>query len=533
MTMRSAWIVCVLALCVPALEARKFYPDDPLLREPAPVPATQVKPRKISDIYDFFWHIVASPGEKQPPSNRIEAQDINTLGEVLEGSWYNKRHARQPMSPEQLVAGPGSENPPAEGPWTILSIKAEGVTPGFRIRDEKGRQYFLKFDPLGHRDMATAADVISSKFFHALGYHVPENYIVNFDRDRLRLAEGIAFRDSHGRLRKVTPRDVGEILTRVPRDPDGRLRATASRLLTGKPIGEYRYFGTRKDDPNDIVPHEHRRSLRGLQVFCAWLGHDDSRAINTLDTLVDEGGVPHVRHHLIDFGSTLGSASTKMNSPRSGFVRLFAWEAAAAEFLSLGLYVPKWATIDYPDLPSVGRFSDLYFSPKSWTPEYPNPAFNNRLPEDEFWAAEQVMAFTDDDIRAIVKTGQYTNPSAEFYVTDVLIRRRDMIGRTYLSKPLSLSRIRIDKGRLAFDDLAVVYGYVSAAPQYQYSWFALDNEKETRTWIKDGRGLEVPSSPSPYIGVEIAAPGDERRRVTVYLRKAPGSYEVVGIERAL
>ena len=35
------------------------------------------------------------------------------------------------------------------------------------------------------------------------------------------------------------------------------------------------------------------------------------RAGNTLDTLVEEGGKAHVRHHLLDFGATLGSATLK------------------------------------------------------------------------------------------------------------------------------------------------------------------------------------------------------------------------------
>ncbi len=48
--------------------------------------------------------------------------------------------------------------------------------------------------------------------------------------------------------------------------------------------------GTRSDDPNDLVPHEHRRELRALRVFGAWTNLVDWKAGNTLDTLVEENG---------------------------------------------------------------------------------------------------------------------------------------------------------------------------------------------------------------------------------------------------
>ena len=46
-------------------------------------------------------------------------------------------------------------------------------------------------------------------------------------------------------------------------------------------------------------------------------------------------------------------------------------------------------------------------------------------------------------IRAVVKTGSYSDPSAEKLLADVLIKRRDKIGRVYLTKvnPLSSSRL--------------------------------------------------------------------------------------------
>ena len=43
------------------------------------------------------------------------------------------------------------------------------------------------------------------------------------------------------------------------------------------------------------------------------------------------------------------------------------------------------------------------------------------------------MAFTDEMIRAAVRTGQYSDPAAEKHVADTLIARRDAIGRAWLT----------------------------------------------------------------------------------------------------
>jgi hypothetical protein len=266
-------------------------------------------------------------------------------------------------------------------------------------------------------------------------------------------------------------------------------------------------------------------------VFCAWLNHEDSRAINTLDTLVEEGKYKYVRHYLLDFGSTLGSASTGPNSPRSGFEQFFTWRSAAKQFFSLGLYVPVWARINYPKFPSVGLFSAQGFDPVTWTPEYPNPAFDNRLAEDTFWAARQVMSFTDDELRAIVQTGRYTDPAAAKHVADTLIARRDAIGRAYLRQPLTLDSIRIEKGTLQFIDLAVHHGYMTAKPEYRIRWFTFDNETARKTDIPDAMGATIPASVrSDYLGADITA-GDNKRCVTVYVRNAPNQARIVGIDR--
>ena len=128
--------------------------------------------------------------------------------------------------------------------------------------------------------------MVTARFLYALGYHVPENYSVRFDRTRLVAhAEGQTV-SSAGRPRRLFVDDIDAFLRNVP-GSGGRYRAVATRLPESREalLGPYQYWGTRSDDPNDIVPHEHRRDLRGLFVFAAWLNNSGARAVDTHDIL--------------------------------------------------------------------------------------------------------------------------------------------------------------------------------------------------------------------------------------------------------
>lgn len=530
--------ISLLLLVAPGAGARKFFDDDPLAQEPKPRSAEKAARRKISDYFDFFQQMFASPGEKLVNGKPVPAQAVNTLGEPIDPAWWNPRHYYTPMSIEQLKRGPAYGPPPsAQGKWRIVKAKSEGVTPGFEFIDEQNRRYVLKFDPLNYPEIATAPDVLVARFFWALGYWVPDNFIVHFTPDRLELSKDVKLVDAKGKERLMTSRDLTELLLRVPRAADGTYRGGASLFLQGKPIGPYKYHGTRTDDPNDTVRHEHRRDLRGLSVFCAWLGHDDSRSINSLDMIVNAGGVPHIRHHLIDFGSTLGSASYGPNSPRSGFEYLFEKPSAAKQFLSLGLLVPDWAKAKYPKDPAVGRFESKRFKATQWIAEYPNPAFTNRLPDDGFWAAKQVMAFTDEQIRAIVATGEYSRPASAQWITDALIERRDKIGRDFFAMVLPLDRFVLTAGgaTLQFEDLAVKHRFRDAR-RIDAAWSVFNNETEQRQPITGASGLTVPTAavpPGGYLVCELSSadPRDKNHTISVYLRHAAGGFRIVGVER--
>ncbi len=506
-----------------SLHGQRFYPDDPLLVEPPPLDAGKPARRKLSDWYDLFWHLLATPGEKQPKTGPpIRARNVNTLGDPMDGAWYVRRHYWRRMSLEELQRGAGGTAPPVF-PWTVVAAKGEGITPGFTVIDATKRRFFIKLDPVTNPEMMTAAEVISSRFFHALGYHVADEYIVEFHPRDLVIQDRLTFVNEHGIQRPFSRRNLTELLLKAPRLPDGRYRCVASLALEGQPLGPFRWFGTRSDDPNDTVPHEHRRELRGAHVFFAWLDHDDSRAINTLDTLVTRGGKTFIRHHLLDFGSTLGSGSDKPNSPRSGAYH-FSWRESAIQMATLGLAIPYWAKARYPDYPSLGLFESRVFDPEKWLPEYPNPALLNRMPDDEFWAARQVMRFTDEEIRAIVRAGRLSDPQAEDYLVRCLIERRDKIGRAYFRKVLPLDRFHVRNGELVFEDLAAAHGLSSPAP-YEIVWRAFDN-RNGQPGETLGRGARIPPAPGEYLMAEISGFARPRQTVRVWLR----GRTVVGVE---
>ena len=190
------------------------------------------------------------------------------------------------LTAEEVDTGPNTSAGPAPGIWTVSSSKSDGITPGFTIKDSSGERWFLKFDPPGYRGMSTGTEVTATKLMWALGYNVPENHIAYVRRWQLVVGDGATFTPRGGKRRTMRPDDIDDLLEATSQEKDGTYRVVASRALPGKPIGRLRFFGTRPDDPNDIIPHENRRELRGYGVFAAWLNHVDAKSINSLDTLV-------------------------------------------------------------------------------------------------------------------------------------------------------------------------------------------------------------------------------------------------------
>lgn len=393
-----------------------------------------------------------------------QAYNIDAFDEVPNSSWFTNRNATQRMSVDEIARGPDTgSGPDTSGVWLITRAKAEGVTPGFTIKDESGESYVIKFDPVGFSGLATGAEVISTKFFHAAGYYVPENYIVYFHPRILELGEKVKFTDEKGKKRYATQEDLDKLLDRIEKQPDGRIRVLASRYIKGKYVGHFSYKGTRRDDPNDIVPHEHRRELRGLRVISAWLNHYDTKAGNSFDAYVTEDGRSYIKHYLIDFGSTLGSMAQGPMQPNIGYENQFDPYAISMNLVNLGISVRPYEKFEGVRYPCVGLYESRDFSPGDYKFIVPNPAFELCTIRDGFWGAKIVMSFTDEQIDAVVEQAQYPDPEAEAYIARVIKERRDMTGRYWFDLVNPLDKFEVvegngDQQRLCFTDLAVEGG---------------------------------------------------------------------------
>ena len=519
----------------------KFFNDDPVWQEPDTQDASGLKADEVDLFVDLTYNLIAGSGPA-----RGRAGNVNSIDEVPDSSWYTNRAGMRALSPEDIAKGPNTTDGPAAGPWTVVASKSDGVTPGFTVTDAAGQKWFLKFDPRGYRGMTTGTEVAVTKLMWALGYHVPENHIAYVRPENLLVGDTATFTPKSGRKRSMRRGDLDALLTGVDREADGSYRVVASKALAGKPVGRIRFFGTRPDDPNDIVPHEDRRELRGYGVFAAWLNHVDAKAINSLDTLVTENGRSFVRHHLLDFGSTLGSGGVAPADYWAGSQYLLEPGVTGNRLVSFGVTAAPWQRAPFYEAPSIGRLpqTNANFDPSLWKPRVPNRAFLQARADDRFWAARKLTALRKDLLRAAVATGDFGDPAAEAFLVTTLAERRDAIARAYLTavNPIADPVLACD-GTLTFQNVAVDAD-VAVAPQgYRASWFVFDNATGATTPLGDTTSRSttmaapagLPAAAGVYIKVQLRSVGASNPAweapVDAYFRMVGGEWRLIGFER--
>lgn len=478
------------------------------------------------------------------------AANVNALGEVPDSTWFVNRIGTRDMSVDEVRRGPAlGPGPEARRPWTITGTKIGGASVGFLMKDADGVRYLLKFDERGVPEMETGADVIAQRLLWACGYYTPEDRVVYFDRDDLVLAEDATIKDTFGNERPMTAADLEDKLALINMEPGKPIRGLVSKFLPGVPIGGYPREGTRADDPNDRVPHENRRDLRGMYAIAAWLAHTDIKEGNTLDAWVEDPEDPsrhYVVHYLVDFGKALGVLGFMDPKVSSGWSYSIDVGYALRSLFSLGLWRRPWEGIRRTGIPGVGLYDARYYDPgrfKQHTPYWP---FADKDRFDAFWGAKILIRFSPAMIRAVVEEARYSDPRATEYMVKTLIARQRRTALYWFNRVNPLDRFEVEADasghRLCFDDLSLTYRLVRGAAQYVATAHAYDGGATGWSQIArgaGGRACLTGLGPGPtddgylIVRIETRRPDRTQGPVFVHLARDPatGALRIIGLRR--
>ncbi len=433
-------LLMVLGLGPGCAHSPRFKDLPPVLEagdnQPSPVPE--------KDGFKLVEYIVTSSSrypidDLLDPKRIRRSDDVNAFDEVPASSWFVPRLGSAEISPETLVKGPEKKGPP-QPPLTVVSAKKSGNSPGFIVKDSRGLKYLIKLDQYDYPAVESTVNYVVDRLFWGFGYRVSEDFIVHIAPEKMALGEGIK------------QEDVDEVYLFSYMDEDGQYRAVASLFLEGTLLGPISQKGTRDGDLNDKIPHENRRTLRGLRMFCAWLDNSGMRSDNSLDVYEGEPGKGHTVHYLLDFGEAFGIHGVEKNRPWDGFEHFFSLQDTVKKFVTLGMPVEKWERL--PAGPHrTGTFDSVNFDPGKWKETTQFHPMRVSLPDDDYWAAKIIAAVTPAHLKALLDAAQHPEAAYSQTVMDVLLKRREKILRYAFGRVSPLELVSLESGTLHLKDL--------------------------------------------------------------------------------
>ncbi len=511
------------------------HDDEDVPRAPAP---SGIGSRRVAiGLFDLF---IREVDRALSIEWRRPADDLNALDEVPCSTWFCPRnHLESRLTPEAVAAGPPAAATPVV-PLTIRAGSEAAAEFGFDVIDAAGREYRLKFDPPGHAGLATGAEAVAQRLFWAAGYNTPGAFVIDLGAADLLIAGGATILHHGYDRRPFTPAALRRTLANVARTRDGRIRAVAVATPAGTAIGAFDFTGQRGDDPNDRIPHQHRRSLRANRVMAAWTGAAAMSPADTQDVWVAGGGRRFVRHYFRDFSATFGASWIELKGPWQGKERILDLSRQVKALVLVGLSRRSWQgrrdewEAAQRAAPALGWFPGESWRPDEFRTAWPIPAYVRMTDRDGYWGAKVVASFTDEQIRAAVSAGRFSAADAA-RLERALRARRDAIARHWLRRVTAVEQPEISRGgaALCFLDVAIERG---AAPAGGVRYTVIVGGE--RRWFHAQGPRSCPPLPplrGEYVVVTVVSrvEGALARPTRVHLswRSGERRFVVVGLER--
>ena len=543
-------LLCALAGCVSASGALRYANRDPVW---------QVADRQLISKPDERYTVLtdlAAALFREPIIDGLgfpgfyRAENINSLGEVPNSTWWTNRIGVMEMTPAEVGEGPGEGREPVF-PLTILRTKIGGAMPGFIVEDAEGVRYIFKFDETFAPELESGADVIVARLLHAVGYWVPDDVVIYFNREDLKIADDAVQEDAVGDEIPLEAHHIDQVLEEVagPND-DGKWRGLLSRFLEGIPVGGYAMKGRRSDDLNDRVRHEDRRDVRAHGVFFAWLDQTDIKEDNTLDMWIpvrEEAELGYVRHNLVDFGKALGAMGADNLRPHAGWSHQWEYGYASASLLTFGIWKRPWEGREASRIRGMGRYDVEGYEPHRWSSLRLWFPMRRMDRFDAFWASKIMMRLSRAHVEAAVATAKYSDPRAAPYITEMLLGRQRKTARRWFEgvAPFDAFEALADEDgthRICATDLWKYYGFGDERTGYRFTSYDYQGQRTgwhgEPTLDEEGRvcaaGVEAQSGSDGYtiVRMDLERDGDELPPALVHLARDPnGDLRIIGVHR--
>jgi hypothetical protein len=542
----GAWACLVFTLTACASGEARFPLRDPIWRDTdllpvtarchdAPTPEDAHHVSCAPEPYDatLYWD-GADKLFFRPLSEAIglatggESVNANSVDEVPDSAWFTNRLGIREMSLDELRLNACARDKvldpdrAPDGAWIIDKGKMTGSTPGFRINVPGKGKYLVKVEARGP-ERQVAATVMGEAVYYAAGYYASCEQALYVRPSTFKLLPGLTARKGNfGDEYPFDQKALDDLFAKSTMR-GGLLRISASAWTPGYVIGQFRYEGTRADDPNDAVAHENRRELRGARLLAAWIDHFDSREGNSLDTWIADakGGPPdsspgHVVHYQIGTSAALGSVwDWNEISERLGYSYILDWPEMGTDFITLGAKSHVWDTArKAPGHEIFGYMNVADFDPELWRNEYSNPAFGRMTERDGAWMARILARFTPEMVHTLVTMGQFSDPANTEYLESVLQGRLRKILERYLIRLSPIAGVHVEGlERLCGVNLAELRGLRDPA-DFRYTarfdggrWLTVERRTGAQVCVAlphvGAEGGTADDSPQRYVRVRI------------------------------
>lgn len=428
---------------------------------------------EYNDVVEFSDLFVGRPlVEAMRTTRRPPPADINAWDEVPTSSWFSPVS----LEPSAFELAYTESGPPVP-PYRVLLERAPSGNNGIAVIDQLGRRFELRRDPTDRPEVRTAAAAVSARIVRALGYYAPEVYISDATDDDF----SIAPEDSHpGSItsgmeptdpevrRKQVSKMLQEWIESAPANKKGAYRFSATRWPPGIDVGRTPVAGVRKDDPNDRVAHENRRTLRAIKLVGAWLGMTRFTPHDLRDVYAGPPGEGHLLHYMVGMDKSLGTEAIIGKRPeQKDEMTLLATLGFAPD-----PNIPPTQR-KYVALGAIGEEVDV----GRYGPALPFPPMDQTDGADAYWIAKRIAGVTDEMVQVAVRAGKVTNANARKLLFElILMRKRHVLAWGYAqTTPCDVEAVE-DRGIIVIDR-AVAEGFTAGRTvEYVVSYFDSSGE---------------------------------------------------------